>query len=1160
MYEIIKKFCENEKANGLFLMDLPTGFGKTHNVIQYIFDAVCDEKNKEKKFFFITNLKKNLPEKQLRKLFEKSGRKKEFEQKFLYLNSNAELAIEGYKKNLDDKDKPPIKSRVPKDILEWEETKFFFQDLKDIVSQRANKQNGEMTSSSIENTFATKIERDFRHKVEMQLKSEFKKVEDRKKAVLVNERWNWLGDLYESTKTSEKQIIILSAKKFVTKNDTLVEPPYFFYTNKIIENAVVFIDEFDAVKKDFLDNIIDDGIRDKIDFIELFKDIHAVLQVKVFQKALFRKSKWYLGRKYGNKPVESVIEGFKETARQIFDDFSLSCDIRTHREQDLSKNFLFQDSQYHTIASDNRSISVSHYGEEGLNEIHVSSDEGVDGSYGIQRMLSKVRGFVSFFQIGVWRLAYNMFCYRNENRIGDGEFTMEAAVNSILKEFQLKDKHINFLKTQILQDIKKKDNDGLSKDFDLKFYAKGLRYYAFIDEISNDFQSVIMMFSFNNTPERILLNVCERAKVVGISATATIPSAIGNFNLEYLKEQLGENYVKMTRNDRMRLRDEFEAGQKGYNRIAIHAELLGKEIRDCYDDKIWMNIYGDEEVAKEAHNLVCNSVPENDNGFYKERYYRIVFAYKKFFENKDIHSFLCILTTHPKEYCCRYLNQKTLLDLFCFIDRDAIKKVEWLKTENFEEDKNRISASLKSGEKKFVVSAYATLGAGQNLQYKIPPRLLQSLILVNKDRINDDEKDYEKDYDAIYLDNPTNLLVNVNVDNLTQKDFVHFLFQMEYLQANGETSAELTMKHIRKGFEAFSTQHKPILRKVDSLKNRASVKQFATRSVIQAVGRMCRTSHKSPNIYIYADSRIAENLDCSVADELILNKEFKKLLEIVDRKQERDIYRPKLEIKAENDSKALYGFINMMLSDSWSDVKIERWKELREFALRHPTISLEDLNNSKFNSFYAQLPKKSNILYYTQEYNYRNVYISFERDDYHNALVSAEACRLNRLMSHQVIKNYFEENGYATSFEPNDCIMLPAMYNNIYKGALGEVVGRLIFLKLLKVDLEDITDYASFELFDYKVPEKPIYVDFKHWSPCSDVEREYMENKIMEKAHKCGCKKALVVNILLDRSIPTRHIDGDDVEILAVPSLLIDDGELKRDDEAYQMIRRFIAG
>ena len=42
-----------------------------------------------------------IPEKQLRKLFEKRGLKKEFEEKFLYLNSNAELAIDGYSKNQD---------------------------------------------------------------------------------------------------------------------------------------------------------------------------------------------------------------------------------------------------------------------------------------------------------------------------------------------------------------------------------------------------------------------------------------------------------------------------------------------------------------------------------------------------------------------------------------------------------------------------------------------------------------------------------------------------------------------------------------------------------------------------------------------------------------------------------------------------------------------------------------------------------------------------------------------------------------------------------------------------------------------------------------------------------------------------------------------------
>ena len=251
MYEVIRNYCENEKTKGLFLMDLPTGFGKTHDVIQYIFDAVCDEKNKDKKFFFVTNLKKNLPEKKLRKLFEDNGRKDEFEQKFLYLNSNAELAIEGYKNSQKRTDRPPIKSRIPKDIWEWEETRFFFQDLQDILTQRENKSNGEFAnSSSLENTFATKIERDFRHKAEMQLRSEFKKLEDRKKAVLQDERWSWLGEIYESTKTSDKQIIILSAKKFVTKNDTLIEAPYYFYTNKIMFHVVLYL-PYDLAQKLF---------------------------------------------------------------------------------------------------------------------------------------------------------------------------------------------------------------------------------------------------------------------------------------------------------------------------------------------------------------------------------------------------------------------------------------------------------------------------------------------------------------------------------------------------------------------------------------------------------------------------------------------------------------------------------------------------------------------------------------------------------------------------------------------------------------------------------------------------------------------------------------------------------------------------------------------
>ena len=54
VYNIIKNHADKE--SNLFLLDAPTGFGKTYNAIKYI------QKNyKNKKFFFIANQLKLLP-------------------------------------------------------------------------------------------------------------------------------------------------------------------------------------------------------------------------------------------------------------------------------------------------------------------------------------------------------------------------------------------------------------------------------------------------------------------------------------------------------------------------------------------------------------------------------------------------------------------------------------------------------------------------------------------------------------------------------------------------------------------------------------------------------------------------------------------------------------------------------------------------------------------------------------------------------------------------------------------------------------------------------------------------------------------------------------------------------------------------------------------
>ena len=43
--------------------------------------------------------------------------------------------------------------------------------------------------------------------------------------------------------------------------------------------------------------------------------------------------------------------------------------------------------------------------------------------------------------------------------------------------------------------------------------------------------------------------------------------------------------------------------------------------------------------------------------------------------------------------------------------------------------------------------------------------------------------------------------------------------------------------------------------------SKKSVVLLSTRYIIQAIGRICRTNQKNRNVYIFADNRIAENID-----------------------------------------------------------------------------------------------------------------------------------------------------------------------------------------------------------------------------------------------------------------------------------------------------------
>jgi len=1154
MYQAIKNYCDDQqKKNGLFLIDMPTGFGKTHSVLDYIYEIATDDTRADQKVFFITTLKKNLPKDDLFKRFERAGQTVLFKEKFLFIDSNADSVIENLTKE--------VIHSIPESIRKTEEFKALDRDVKFIRSKSSD------TDSNVKSIVA-RVKEDLRQRSEPQFRqyisrlicNQFTNIQARLQAIHTSQEWQWLGKLYPSVFTRDRQIIFMSIDKFLTRNSTIIEPSYMFYNSDIINDAIIFIDEFDATKETLLKNIIQNGLRDRIDYLELFRDIYAALQTKSFPTALTTPSQRRQDSDYKGKTLHSIIDGFKARAEEIHTAYCLQFSHRTSSEGiEANRNFIFQDHKYHSILDGNKNFVTTRCDNTAhINWIDFIEDKPAKDNNNIFVMLGQLRGFVTFFQRGISILALNYReLKREQKRPNEDEFTQEAAIRSVLAEFRLERKHIDYLTSEILMASRRKSNTLESPNYDLSFYEKGFRYYAFENDTAHDMQSQMMVCTFQTTPEKILLRFCDKAKVVGISATASVESVIGNYDIDYLKSKLGEHYHSVTATERASLNKQFETGSKGYKDISINVDFLSGSVNGNYSVESWKRVFSDEELAQHFFEKLEQRLPNDTKGYDKQRYVRIALAYKFFIQHNDVQSFLCLLTKHPKIGDAT-LALDFLLDIFDYIAREnstglpacfsAKKSVVQLDGEEYDNKKDELIKRLSQGEKLFVISVYQTIGAGQNIQYPVPEGELAKLI-----QTNDFTHRGEKDFDAIYLEKPTHLIVKLD-NNLSEEDFVKYLFQMEFLQQNAELSASDVLQHVKKAFQCYATQHISNAFAPNAY-NKESVIKLSTRIIIQAIGRICRTNLKKPNIYVLADERLADDLDLGVADGRLLNPEFATLLEATKDRRTKDIETSSLESAASLTSVKVNTFITNLMREDWTEDRIQKWKDLRELVLRNPTLSEDEVKrNFIARNFYVRLPQKGSALFYKQEGDYSDIQVSFSQSKDFPYQVSSAAARLTELMSIEGVQKIFMERGWATNFIPNNYLLSPTLFNNIYKGALGEAVGSYLFQKYTGTKLKEIDDPAIFERFDFKVANAPIYVDFKHWKESDSFDAEQQRNHIFKKLRECSGKCAIIINILAEDDHPCHRTD-DDLTILEVP-YLYNGQPLTLNTNAINQIRR----
>lgn len=217
MKQAIVNFCKSTDT-GLFLLDMPTGFGKTYSVLEFMVDYYDSPEFKDKKIFFVTTLKKNLPDKELREHFAKRGKADDYDKYCLRIEANADMVVE----KLDELYRA---RKIPAAITMKQEFKDLHGSVKLLNEYRDKKRELKGTSKDIinvlcknaEDAIRKQQEGAFRKVIESELK-QFRTPKEKLKNIANNPEYHWIGELYPAVYTRAKRIFFMSMDKFFLGN------------------------------------------------------------------------------------------------------------------------------------------------------------------------------------------------------------------------------------------------------------------------------------------------------------------------------------------------------------------------------------------------------------------------------------------------------------------------------------------------------------------------------------------------------------------------------------------------------------------------------------------------------------------------------------------------------------------------------------------------------------------------------------------------------------------------------------------------------------------------------------------------------------------------------------------------------------------------------
>ncbi len=1166
----ICEFVKRSEKKGLIEIPLPTGFGKTHAVMQAI--SMMTERETGafpgvKKIIFTTTLKKNLPVEKLKDYY-----KGDFDKEVLLLKSNVDSLIDFHANG--------GLSKIPEKFKD----DAFYKMVKRLDHLKTLQAKKEKSSDDFEfiqelKEHANEDEQVFRKHIRSILRENFRTSVEQKKAIKKRSEFQWIGELYPYIFIDDKKVIFMSMRKLLSGLSPLAGSGNSLLTEEFLNGSILFIDEYDATKKDVKDEIIEEQLRERLDLIRVFRSVHSALHSERFSNDLL--DVLHMDDYTLQKFYESIIIH----ANELYERFHLGLSYRQEDGLvDRKKNFLFYDSQFQTILEKGK-YTIFAQEDKARHRMSITkgeSDSSIDGNIAIQDLLRKVDAFMKRFSYFIWRWANAYMIKENSRRIElnakDGidldMMTVDNAAYSIIDKFlsDRQEKRIIFSYYSKMNMQAMRDGQRLP----YSYFANGFTMFELEDNDANNDDTMMSMVKIKDTPESIMAFIAENALVFAISATAAIPSATGNYCRDYLKDVLKDKFHSLPEEDAGLtdyIRKELETRNEPYR------NEIGIEVSDVPEDEELIkerliNCFADKESAKLCLNKIefeTSELGEEKCSYYANKYMRLAYVVRLFANQKDQQTLLYLGKALPKDSDGSTLKKNVLDYIIEMANIDAgLKGLNMIQpailtSSNFDETKEQICERLKNGEKLIIFSSYQTVGAGQNLQYPVNESYRDNVVTLPHSYNYEKE---ERDIDSIYLDDITYLTENINdIKHFDIKRNMYHLMQVMECFGNYEISVEAKRELVKAGFNSLQN----ILPKCNvSLNDAQSIKFHVTRDVIQAVGRMGRTCLRNKHISIYIYEKVLRQLDYNTLMAEFNSEEVKAIGKKLKTKEVTACIDNQLQLamlRANTISIQVSGKILSTVKRSfkgeWSDNDMRLWKELRELVLKHPTANEEDLADDDLRAYYINgLQPLSKYLFSVNNNSYRNIHVWFADEDSfrkskqiikdENGRLVVHKCseddaRLQMLLNIKGIRELFQKRGYAEHFQTKKYIMSPALYTNIYKGALGEVCGRYIIENSTSLKLKEIQDGNQFEYFDYRIEDYPnVYIDFKHWkiSSASYNDKDAIMTEIRSKMDKIGAQRVYIIGILKD-SESIANISADE-RIVTIPYLVDENAKIAR--------------